>query len=179
MEQRECAVQLINRESKHRHKKSIQMNVPTRCRLQNNVHQETLDTTCRHEKQRENVCTQRIDCNAQTEVVFLHLFLACSLVSLHKDASHKQLSTSVALPPIMVDVSLQSIARDVDSSQNSCNVKTRSSVLSAPHPVVDIVSFGNDALQSKFHPHLVTNVSLVNRTINPPSAGITRSIHVG
>ena len=69
-------------------------------------------------------------------------FLACSLVPLHKDACHKQLTTSLAFPPIMRDVSLQSIATDVDSSislassQNSCNVKTRSS--------------------------LVTNVSLVN-----------------
>ena len=110
----------------------------------------------------ENKCTQRTDGNAQTEVVFIHSFLACSLVPLHKDASNKQLTTSVALPPIMRDVSLQSIAADVDlsitlaSSQNSCNVKARSSFPSAPHPEADIVSFGNDAPQAKFHPHLVT-----------------------
>ena len=71
MEQSECAVQLINREADHRRKKSILMNVPTRCRRQNNLHKETSDTTYRHEKQRDNVCTQRIDGNAQTEVVFL------------------------------------------------------------------------------------------------------------
>ena len=143
------------------------MNVLTRCRRQNILCRETCDTTCRHEKQRDNVCTQRIDGNAQTEVVFLHSFLACSLVPSHKDASHKQLTTSVAFPPIMRDVSLQLIATDVDSSislassQNSCNVKTRSSFPSAPHPVADIVSFGNDTPQAKFHAHLVTNVSLV------------------
>ena len=95
MEQRECAAQLINRESEHRHKKSIPMNAPTRCRRQNNLHKETSDTTCRHEKHRDNVCTQRIDGNAQTEVVILHTFLACSLAPLHKDTSHNKLTTSV------------------------------------------------------------------------------------
>ena len=66
MEQRERTVQLITRESEHRHNKSIQMNGPTRCQRQNNFYKEQIDTTCRHDKQRDNVCTQRIDGNAQT-----------------------------------------------------------------------------------------------------------------
>ena len=84
MEQRECAVQLINRESEHRHKKSIQMNVPTRCRRQIHLYKETSDTTCPNEKQRDNVCTQRIDGNAQTEEVFLHESMMVNKKSVNK-----------------------------------------------------------------------------------------------
>ena len=39
--------------------------------------------------------------DTKTEVVFHHTFLACSLVPLHEDASHKRLTTSVALHPII------------------------------------------------------------------------------
>ena len=115
------------------------------------------------------MCAERIDGNVQTVVVFHHPFLACGLVLLHKDASHKQLTTSVAHHSNHRPMSsLESIATDVDSSislassQNSRNVKTRSSFPSAPHPAADSVFFRNDTPQAKFHRHLVTNVSLVN-----------------
>ena len=75
MEQRECDVQLINKEFEHRHKKPILMNVPTRCRRpeqfvqghkRHNVSAKNKGTTCAH---------KGIDGNAQTDVVFFHLFL--------------------------------------------------------------------------------------------------------
>ena len=89
--------------------------------------------------------------------------LSCLVASCPcKKMQVKHNSLPVVLLPIMRDVSLQSIATDVDSSispassQDSCNVKTRSSFPFAPQPA-DIVSFGNDDPQSKFHLHLVTN----------------------
>ena len=62
---------------------------------------------------------------------FTPSWLVASCLCTRMQASHKQRTTSVAFPPIMRDVSLQSTATDVDSSislassQNSCNVKTR------------------------------------------------------
>ena len=61
-------------------------------------------------------------------------------------------STSLTLVPLQQQVSL--VLR-TPSQPVSHQVRT------------DFVSFGNKVPQAKFHPHLVTNVSLVNHTINP------------
>ena len=155
--------------TEHRHKKSIPMNVPTHCRRQYNLYKETSGTTCRHEKQRNNMCTQRTDGNAQTEVPPLHPFLACGLVPLHKDASHKQLTTSVAFPPIMRDVSItihHNRRRLDDVPREFPKLVQRQDTVLVPFnstsEIADIGSFGYDAPEAQFHPHLVTNVSLVN-----------------
>ena len=134
MGQRECTAQ------QQGNKKSILMNVPTRQCLRKRK-RKTEPSLQEHKvsarKQRNGSIAER----HKTEVEFHHPFLDCSLVPLHKDASHKQLTTSVE------GVSLQLIPTDVDSSislassQNSCNVKTRFPFPSAPHPTADIVSF--------------------------------------
>ena len=130
MGQRECAVQ------QQGNKKSILMNVPTRQYLRKKKRDKTEPSLQDHKvsarKQRNGSIAER----HKTEEEFHHPFLDCCLVPLHKDASHKQLTTSVADVSTDVDSSIS-----LASSQNSCSVKTRFPFPSAPRPIADIVSF--------------------------------------
>ena len=134
MGQIECAAQ-------QQGNKSILMNVPTRQWLRKRKRVKTEPSLQQHNVSARKTKNGSIAEKDRTEVEFQHPFWGCGLVPLHKDASHKHLTTSVA------DVSLQLIPTDVDSSislassQNSCKFKTRSSSPSAPHPIADIVSF--------------------------------------
>ena len=134
MGQRECAAR------QQGNKKSIPMNVPTRQSLRKKKRDKTEPSLQEHKVSARKKRNGSIAERHKTEVEFHHPFSDCSLVPLHKDANHKQPTTSVA------DVSLQLIPTDVDSSiflvssQISRNVKTRFPFPSAPHPIADIVS---------------------------------------